>query len=245
MATLVRPALRVPRVVLTGGGLLAFIALLAVILTVWSRLTALPSTVLTSNASNASPACPAPCWYAIRPGETTVGEVLTFLPEQPFVQGSTIRVWPASGDINQIAWSFQRPAGDTAGYAYFESDRCTAVTIIAAGALTLADAFGKFGQPERVWTQTGQADARAWVEVDLVYPAAGYVVEVDVDAPAKNDPPQVTVGERTPVMRVTYFAPRSFQALLADSTLLHGPAGLSLSDLRPWPGLGPLVFTRP
>jgi hypothetical protein len=83
------------------------------------------------------------------------------------------------------------------------------------------------------------------VEVVLVYPAAGYLVEVDVDAPAKSAPPRVTVGARSPVMRVTYFAPERFQALLADRTILHSPPGLGPSDLRPWPGFGPIDFTRP
>ena len=231
---------RLPSVVLSIVGLLLFIGLAAVILTVISGLTALPSTVLTS------PACPAPCWYDIRPGQTKVGTVLGILDAQPFVRGSSVRVWPASGDINQIAWFFQRPAPDTAGYAYFDSEQCTALSITTQGTLNIGQALSKFGQPERIFTQTGQEGLRAWVEVDLVYPAAGYVVEADLDAPAKSDPPQVTIRQQTSVMRVTYFDPQRFQALLANSTIIHGPANLSQSALQPWPGLDKAIsYTRP
>jgi hypothetical protein len=50
---------RVPRLVKTIVALLVVISALALLLTLWSRATAVPSTVLTS--VRASPACPAPC----------------------------------------------------------------------------------------------------------------------------------------------------------------------------------------
>jgi hypothetical protein len=155
-----------------------------------------------------------------------------------------VHVWPASGDITQIAWLFQRPAGDTAGYAYFESEPSTAITIITQGSLTLAQALVAFGTPPALYTQTGKSGPADWVEVDLVYPAAGYVVEADINEPAASDKPQVTIGPSSPVIRVTYFAPQQFQALLANSIIIHGPAGLSPTALRPWPGLGVIAFTR-
>ena len=123
-------------------------------------------------------------------------------------------------------------------------ERCTALTLMTVGSLTVDQALAVFGPPQALYTQTGKSGPADWVEVDLIYPAAGYVVEADINQPAASAPPQVTIGQRTPVMRVTYFDPPQFQALLANSTIIHGPAGLSPAELRPWPGLGVITFTR-
>ncbi len=87
-------------------------------------------------------------------------------------------------ELIHLEWMFKRPVPDAYGYAYFEDDVCTAISILTYGPLTVADAFGRFGEPDLMWMHSEKVGAREWVEVTLVYSAVGIVVEVDVDLPA-------------------------------------------------------------
>jgi hypothetical protein len=117
------------------------------------------------------------------------------------------------------------------------------VSILTYGSLTIADAFGRFGEPELMWMHTEKAGGHEWVEVTLLYNSVGIVVEVDFDLPAEGASNYVEIRERTPVWRVTYFDPDRFQGLLDSEILINERPRNRPGDLVPWPGLGAIHYT--
>jgi hypothetical protein len=217
---------------------LLFLAAGVGIVTAWRHLDRDPSTVLTS-------ACDPPCWYGILPGDTNSLGVVGILMELPWVsQGIREGTRGYSDELIQLEWRFKRPAPDTAGYAYFDDDICTAISILTYGPLTIADAFGRFGEPELMWMHTEKVETREWIEVTLLYSADGVVVEVDVDLPVVGATNQVEIASKSPVSRVTYFDPRRFQDLLDTEILINEAPRTRPGDLMPWPGLGVILYER-
>jgi hypothetical protein len=224
---------------LVYGGILLFLAVAVGLVTAWFHLTREPSTVLTNP-------CDPPCWYGIQPGEMTSVRVLSILMDLPWVVSirERTRGYPRSDELIHLNWKFRRPVPDTYGYAYFDDDICTAISILTYGSLTVSDAFGRFGEPELMWMHTEKAGTREWVEVTLIYSSNGIVVEVDVDLPAEGASNYVEMREETPVWRVTYFDPGRFQGLLDTEILINERPRSRLVDLMPWPGLGAIHYTR-
>jgi hypothetical protein len=212
---------------------------MAGIVIAWYHLTLDPSTVLTSH-------CDPPCWYGIQPGETVSLDVIATLIELPWVQGirERTRNFPIIDELIHLEWKFKRPAPDSYGFAYFDDDVCTAISILAYGSLSVADAFARFGEPELMWMHTGKAEAREWIEVTLLYPADGIVIEMDADRPTGGAGDYVEILEKTPVWRVTYFDPDRFQDLLDTEILINEAPRTRSGDLMPWPGLGVVLYDR-
>ena len=227
------------RLVLVCGGILLFLAVAIGFVTAWLHLTRDPSTVLTNP-------CDPPCWYGIQPGEMTSVRVLSILMELPWVSGirERMRGYPRRDELFHLQWAFRRPAPDAYGYAYFDDDICTSISILTHGSLTISDAFGRFGEPELMWMHTEKAGTREWVEVTLLYSSDGIVVEVDVDLPTEGASNSVEMREKTPVWRVTYFDPGRFQDLLDTEILINERPQSRLGDLVPWPGLGVIQHER-
>jgi hypothetical protein len=227
------------RLVLVYGGILLFLAVAVGFVTAWLHLTRDPSTVL------ANP-CDPPCWYGIQPGEMTSLPVLSILMELPWVSGirERTRNFPVSDELIHLEWMFKRPAPDTYGYAYFDDDVCTAISILTYGSLTIADAFDRFGKPELMWMHIERVETREWIEVTLLYAADGIVVEVDVDLPTAGTSNYVEIHEKTPVWRVTYFDPGRLQGLLDTEILINEAPRTRPGDLMPWPGLGVIQYER-
>jgi hypothetical protein len=225
------------RVVLVYGGILLILAVAVGMVTAWLHLTRDPSTVLTSP-------CDPPCWYGIQPGETTSMGVLSILMELPWASGIRERTRGYSDELIHLEWRFSRPAPDSYAYAYFDDDICTAISILTYGSLTIADAFGSFGEPERMWVHSEEVQTREWIEVTLFYSSDGIVVEVDVDVPAEDAGDYVEILGKSPVARVTYFDPSRFQDLLDTEILINEPSRPELGSLFPWPGLGAIPYER-
>jgi hypothetical protein len=227
------------RLVLVYGGILLFLAVAVGFVTAWLHLTREPSTVLTNP-------CDPPCWHGIQPGEMTSVRVLSILMVLPWVVSirERMRGYPRSDELFHLQWAFRRPASDTYGYAYFDDDICTSISILTHGSLTIADALGRFGEPELMWMHTEKAGTREWVEVTLLYSSDGIVVEVDVDLPTEGANNYVEMREKTPVWRVTYFDPGRLQDLLDTEILINERPQSRLGDLMPWPGLGVLQYER-
>jgi hypothetical protein len=228
------------RLVLVCGGVVLFLATAVGIVAVWLHLTRDPSTVLTNP-------CDPPCWYGIQPGKMTSVRVLSILMELPWVsQGirERTRNFPVSDELIHLEWKFERPAPDSYGYAYFDDDVCTAISILTYGSLTIADAFERFGEPELMWMHTEKVETREWIEVTLLYRAEGIVAEVDVDLPPEGAIDQFEIFGKSPVSRVTYFDPRRFQDLLDTEILINEAPRTRQGDLMPWPGLGVMQYER-
>lgn len=228
------------RTLLVGAGFLLFVGAAVASVALWRNLNREPSTVLTNP-------CAPPCWHGIQPGEMTSVRVLGILMELPWVsQGihERIRNYPRSDELIHLEWYFTRPAPDAYGYAYFDEDLCTAISILAFGSLTVADAFGRFGEPEFMWVHTEEVDGRAWVEVTLLYGTSGVVVEVNVDGTDQDTTGSVEITANSPVWRVTYFDPTRFEGLLGTEILINESAETREGDLMPWPGLGTIPYER-
>ncbi len=225
------------RLLLINGGLLLFLAVAAGIFIACHHLTRDPSTVLTNP-------CDPPCWYGIQPGEMTSVRVLSNLMDLPWVASvrERTRNYPRSDELVHLEWMFKRPAPDAHGYAYFDEDLCTAISILTYGSLTVADAFGRFGEPELMWMHTEKVDSREWVEVTLLYGTGGMVVEVDVDLPSDGAIDYVEILGNSRVSRVTYFDPRRFQDLLDTEILINEAPRSRPGDLMAWPGLGVIPY---
>ena len=231
--------MRLKRFLLINGGILLFLAAIVGIVAAWAHFTRDPSTVLTSP-------CDPPCWYGIQPGEMTSVRVLSILMDLPSVFSirERMRRHPRSDELFHLEWRFGRPTPDALGYAYFDDDTCTAVSILTHGSLTVADAFGRFGEPELMWMHTEKVGAQEWLEVTLLYSSVGTVVEVDFDLPAEGAGNYVEIRERSPVWRVTYFDPGRFQDLLDSEILINERPRNRPGDLMPWPGLGAIHYTK-
>lgn len=227
------------RLILIYAGVLVFVAAAVGVVAAWLHFTREPSTMLTNP-------CDPPCWYGIQPGEMTSLPVLGILMELPWVSGIRERIsnFPVSDELIHLEWKFIRPAPDSYGYAYFDDDVCTAISILTHGSLTIADAFGRFGEPELMWVHTEKVETREWIEVTLLYRAQGVAVEVDVDLPTEGAIDQFEVVGKSPVRRVTYFDSGRFQDLLDTEILINEAPRTRPGDLMPWPGLGVMRYER-
>jgi hypothetical protein len=172
--------------------------------------------------------------------------VLSLLMDLPWVGSirERTRNYPRNDELIHLEWSFKRPAPDAYGFAYFDEDLCTAVSTLTYGSLTVADAFGRFGEPELMWLHSEKVDGREWVEVTLLYGTSGMVVEVDVDLPSDGAVNHVEVLGDSRVSRVTYFDPGRFQDLLDTEILINEPPRTRPGELTPWPGLGVIYYQR-
>jgi hypothetical protein len=206
------------RFILVVAGLLFFFAMAYGVLAILAEISRHPSSILTSTE------CEPPCWYGIRPGETTSWEVLDFLLIQDWVIGRSINEWTTGDETTQIAWKFQRPAGDTAGYIYFHGDRVTAISISTIGSLNVSEAFLLLGQPASMVAINKEITTRHWIEIDLIY--------------------QVEITEGTPVYRIIYFDPRLYEELMESGILIDESIDTITNNIQPWLGLGVINVER-
>lgn len=223
---------------LTIAGILLFLAALMGLLKLLNSLSGVRSTILTSTQ------CAPPCWYGIRPNQTSLDGVRSVIYDQNWVDSSSIDEITRKDQVVRMQWLFQRPAGDFSGTIHFEDERVKAVTIVTTGALTLEQAFDLLGEPELMWTHVGTGENREYLEIVLLYPSAGDVVEVDLDLSDRDDRAQVDLKRSAPVFRITYFDPADYPALLDTQILIRSITPVSPTDLRPWTGLGSIEFER-
>ena len=161
-----------------------------------------------------------------------------FLLGQDWVDGGSIREWTKGNETTQIAWKFQRPAGDTAGYTYFQDDRVTAISISTIGSLNLNELFDVLGEPKTMVALSRKTGTRHWIELNLIYPDEGFLVEIDIDRQAYVQQNQVEITEETPVYRVVFFEPSMYDDLLGKGVLIDKPIDTITSNIQPWPGFG-------
>ena len=197
--------------------LLLFIGVAYGVLATLADLSRPPSSILTSTE------CAPPCWHGIRPGETTSWGMLDFLLGQDWVNGGSIRESTKGNETTRIAWKFQRPAGDTAGYAYFQDGRVTAISINTIGSLNVHELFEVLGDPKTMVALSRETSTRHWIELNLIYPDEGFLVEVDIDLQTDPQQNQVEITEETPVHRVVFFEPSMYDDLLEERVLIDEP----------------------
>lgn len=219
-------------------GIVLFVVLATGLLTALRNYIRQPSIVITD------PECDPPCWNGIYPGVTRSSEVFAILQKLKGVDiNSLAEHVNRNGEVIETYWYFQRPIEDSAGSIYFENDRVIAIKILTVNSLKITDIFNKLGQPNQYWAEVGQGENREFLNVALIYPSQGYLVEVVVDLEGKTD--TVKIKESTPIFSVTYFNPALFQELLKTDILIFTPPKGRMGSLKDWPGLGDLQFTAP
>jgi len=219
-------------------GIVLFVGLAACLLTALRNYLRQPSVVLTDAE------CDPPCWNGIYPGVTRSSEVFAILQKRKGIDiNSLAENVNRKGEVVETHWYFQRPIEDLAGSIYFENDRVIAIKILTVNSLNIGDILRKLGQPNQYWAEVGQGENREYLNVALIYPSQGYVVEVVVNLERKMDTVKIT--ESTPVFSVTYFHPALFHELLKTDILISTPPEVRRGSLRDWPGLGDLQFTAP
>lgn len=226
------------RLILVGFGLLLFLGVAYGVLTIFAELSSPPSSILTSTE------CDPPCWHGIRPGESSSWYVLDFLLSQEWVIGGSIHEWNEGNETTQIAWKFQRPVGDTAGYAYFQDDQVTAISISTIGSLSVSEVVEILGEPKSVVALNKETSTRHWIELNLIYPKEGFLVDVDIDLRANVQHNQVELKEETPVYGVIYFDPSLYDNLLRERVLIDEPIDSIRSKIQPWQGFGLISYEK-
>ena len=226
------------RLIFVVFGLLLFLGVAYGVLTILAELSRPPSSILINTE------CDPPCWHGIRPGESTSWYVYDFLLSQEWVIGGSINEWNDGNETTQIAWKFQRPVGDTAGYAYFQDDRVTAISISTIGSLNVSEVVEMLGEPKSVVALNKEASTRHWIELNLIYPKEGFLVQVDIDLRANVQHNQVELTDETPVYRVTYFDPSMYDALLEERVLIDEPIDTITSNIQPWSGFGLISYEK-
>jgi hypothetical protein len=221
----------------TVAGITIFIVLAVATMTIIRNINRQPSMILTSTV------CEPPCWYGIHPGQTDSSQVYLILAQISGVDGSSVvGIDDGNNNVSRIYWFFQRPVEDISGTVYFSDDKATAISIVTANTLKLATLFEKLGQPEEYWTEYGQDANSQYLEIFLLYPTKGYLVDVVIDVVNSTDHVKIQAG--TPVFRVTYFSSNTFQELLGTRILFDNPESVHADDFQPWTGYGDISFKR-
>lgn len=217
--------------------ILLFIALAVFGIMGLSSLLNEPSVILTSTS------CDPPCWNGIYPGQEDPYAVFEIVNSLAGVnQGSIVTETDREDRITDIYWSFQRPSPDAQGVVYFKDDHVEAISILTIDSIKLGQLIEKLGEPESYWTELGRREFNEFLTVTLVAPAAGYSAVVRIDLkPGQN---QVTIKDSTPVFRVTYFDPKTYDSLLQGRILIDTPAHARTGSFKPWTGFGPITFNR-
>jgi hypothetical protein len=205
---------------LVVAGIIAFIIIAASVLLMMAR--PLPSVLVLDRT------CQAPCWLGITPGVSTSWGVTQRLLESDFVDAPTIdkHEWgPLEG---LITWRFKRPAGDLAGFAYFDGETLSYLRILTLGAMSLSESLEKYGDPAAFWLEQRDRPTEAWAQVNMIYPGLGCILEVRFDYTGQVIPASVILTEDAPIRAVIYFNPGD------------PPVEFSVPEeqLQQWAGLG-------
>ena len=191
------------------------------------------STVLTN------PNAP-PCWHEICPGETLSWEAVEIL--MAIREAGGIRQWDDvhDGERNSIGWLFTYPVNDAGGYIYCRSERVEVILIQTWNALNLGEALETFGEPESQWIRLTTPGGRRILEVMLVYPDQGVLVQVDIELGAEGE--WTELRERSRVAKVFYIDPDEFNYWLSSKRLFRETLETIEERMTPWEGLGTVDY---
>jgi hypothetical protein len=179
--------------------------------------------------------CEPPCWLGITPGVTSPWGVSEALLGARFIDQPSIDQWGDAPAVERIMWRFRRPAGDLAGFAYFEGERVSYLRILTLGAMDLGEALAKFGTPDAFWFELRQQPTEAWTQLNIIYPDIACVLEVRLDHAGKPAPASVTLSEHSAIRAVAYFDPSAVWPVHIVPT----------EQMHEWRGLGEIALPTP
>jgi hypothetical protein len=212
--------------------LLLFVVIALVALYLLRDIIFQPSTILTSKE------CAPPCWNGIQPGTSTFAQVSSVLRQMQGVNEQSINTTPvlSTKEMRQIIWLFQAPVPDISGTVYFENETVTAISILTVNSLRVGQAFGRLGEPSLVWPEIDPSSYGQTVELSLINPQKGYLVEVWLNMNLETN--TVEIKENSRVFRVVYFDPAKYQDLLNTRILVRRPPLTRQNGPQPWTGFG-------
>lgn len=187
--------------------------------------------------------CEPPCWAGIQPGITTYQQIYARLNlVEQIDQTSIAENYNRDGSNESIFWYFSRPAEDSAGSIYLLNNQVSAISILTVGSLTLTGIIEKLGAPDQYWSEIGVGENREYTDIFLLYPEKGYCIELVIDL--RDSSGSVTVKEKTPVYRVTYFDPKLYQDLLKTKLLITTPTKDRKGSFQAWTGFGTITIPQ-
>jgi hypothetical protein len=179
--------------------------------------------------------CEPPCWLGITPGVTSPWGVSEALLGARFVDQPSIDQWGDAPAVDRITWRFRRPAGDLAGFAYFEGERVSYLRILTLGAMDLGEALVKYGSPDAYWVEQRDLTTEAWTQLNMIYPHIACVLEVRFDYTGKSVPASITLSEDSAIRAVAYF----------DPSVAWPDFIVPMEQMHEWRGLGEIALPIP
>lgn len=223
--------------------LLLVLSILLFIALALGAISGLDQLLSNSSAILTSTSCDPPCWNGVTPGQEDPWAIYETISSLEGVDSASVTInTDKQARVSNISWNFQRPSPDAQGVIYFKDDRVQAISILTVDSLKLGQLVEKLGAPESYWTRLGHREFNDYLTVTLVNPSKGFAVDVLLDLKAGKN--QVTVKESTPVFRVVYFDPASFDSLLETRIIIDSPAATRTGSFHPWTGFGPIPFDR-
>jgi hypothetical protein len=137
-------------------------------------------------------------------------------------------------DVN---WEFYYPIRETGGNIYCIENTVMAISIMTGDTIKVADAFEKYGEPDFSWAHFRKPYDRSLLNVFLVYPTKGVIVQVDL---VFNDAESVSaeMDKDSLVGKVIYFDPDQYMQLLDSQILFRETREQIQEGIQLWQGLG-------
>jgi hypothetical protein len=153
---------------------------------------------------------------------------------------SGIRQWGETDERSEIAWLFSYPVNDAGGYIYCRDERVQVIVIQTWNALNLGEVLEAFGEPDSQWMRVTTPGGRRILELMLVYPNQGMLVQVDVELRAGEEATELR--ERSRVAKVFYIDPDEYDYWLTSRRLFRESLETIEEQMVPWQGLGTVNF---
>jgi hypothetical protein len=177
--------------------------------------------------------CEPPCWYGIIPGETTHEEVLSLLPDLPFIKPETIQDWYDETGVHIKSYT-------GASGVRFHYDEEQIVKVISINTrirkFTLGDVISAIGSPEKVLAIQGM-DSRPGLIYYLISPERG-IAFGGVIRPFDSRKEQAMIKQEYQVIGLHFFNPELLALVFTDFSISSISEEVFRSGLQDWQGFG-------
>jgi hypothetical protein len=177
--------------------------------------------------------CEPPCWYGIIPGETTHEEVLSLLPDLPFIKPETIQDWYDETGVHIKSYT-----GASGVRFHYDEGKFVKVIIInpSARIFSFGDVISAIGEPDKVLAVQGP-DSREGVRYKLIYAKSG-IVFGGVLRPFDARKEQALIKENHQVTSIYFFNPDLIEQVFTDFSISGLSEEVFRSGLQDWQGFG-------
>lgn len=188
--------------------------------------------------------CAPPCWHNIVPGQSTREEALELLPTIPGVNPRTIITISDFQANNTIVWDSTTFMRDLGGRITLVDEKVSVLEFVPGkGALTLAKAIEKFGEPEKVLGGVDRA-VRPGLVIYILYPTKGIALLIH-QRPYYDDY-WAEIKPSNSINVVWFFDPSLFDEIIRHGPITRLSQRVIKQGIKPWAGYGeiPLIYIR-